>query len=127
MEAVGFWSAVCHLVTGPLTSPRFGALYLVLSLVVLVLPGFRLTRLGFELTETDLRIFQFFRTRTVGRDTSRRVRNPFYRGNQRSAVSILPSEIRLLPVGEGLVIPANEVAEPLNQLYGLRQQDLPVR
>ena len=68
MEAVGFWSAVCHLVTGPLTSPRFGALYLVLSLVVLVLPGFRLTRLGFELTETDLRIFQFFRTRTVGRD-----------------------------------------------------------
>jgi hypothetical protein len=96
------------------------------ALPVLGLIGYRMSRLGFVLNETGLKVVHFFSAKRFPRE---RVTGfgTYQRGHTRRLAAAVSTTDRpvLLPTGEDLLIPAEDIAPRLNELYGIAYPVLP--
>jgi hypothetical protein len=91
-----------------------------LAIVPLLLIALRMVRVGFAITEKDVRIIGYVKNRRVARGRIKSFTTLQGRESKRLAIELWDGERPvLLPLGEDLLIPAKELARDLNALYGL--------
>jgi hypothetical protein len=96
------------------------------GLPLLGLSGCRMSRIGFVLNESELKVVNFFTARRFPRERVTGFGTYPRRQTRRLAAAVsTTARPVLLPTGEDLLIPAQDIAAGLNELYGIAPPILP--